>query len=90
MKLVQAWLRGDGGDLMEELDDRFRLQMFQFRRSDAVESLTRTEESAAEQVLDPEFVSTQLKPDGPVTVTTRLALPRRRTGSLRSRAARPS
>ncbi len=65
--LVKGWLKGDGGELLNEFDDRFRLQMFQFRRSDEVTGFELSVDATAEDSVEADHLISQYAPDGPVT-----------------------
>ena len=65
--LVKGWLKGDGGELLNEFADRFRLQTFQFSRSDEVTGLELVKDTGDEAAVDAEHLVTQFTADGPVT-----------------------
>jgi hypothetical protein len=66
-EVVRSWLRGDGKKLLADLSDRFRLQLFQFRRSDEVSSIGLNEDGGEDGTIDAAHLVEQFQPDGPVT-----------------------
>jgi len=64
--LVKRWLTGDGSPL-DKLAERFRIEVFQFRRADEVAGLALANDDSANSEIDPEFVASQYTADGPIT-----------------------
>lgn len=65
--LVRAWLRQDGGKLLQELQERFRVQVFQFQKADEVTALELSSDPQADRTLAPEHLAQQFQASGSVT-----------------------
>ncbi|MDA0285073.1 MAG: hypothetical protein O3B86_17120 [Planctomycetota bacterium] len=63
---IKSWLTSDGNPL-GELAERFRIEVFQFRRPDEVSAIALSTDEAAESEVDPQHIAGQYKADGPVT-----------------------
>lgn len=64
--LVKRWLTGDGSPLAE-LAERFRIEVFQFCRADEVSGLALATDEAATSEIDPQYIASQYRADGPIT-----------------------
>jgi hypothetical protein len=64
--LIKLWLTSDGNPLAE-LAERFRIEVFQFRRPDEVSAISLSSDDSAESEIDPQYVANQYTADGPVT-----------------------
>lgn len=65
-RLVRAWLASEQNPL-KELSERFRIEVFQFRRPDEVTGLALSSEQGMETEIDPSYVAGQYRADGPIT-----------------------
>ena len=64
--LIRSWLTSDGNPLTE-LADRFRIEVFQFRRSDEVSGIALSTDEASPSEIDSKYVASQYTADGPIT-----------------------
>jgi len=64
--LIKSWLTSDGNPLAE-LAERFRVEVFQFRRADEVTGLALSTEETADAEIDPKYIASQYSADGPIT-----------------------
>lgn len=64
--LIRAWLKSEQNPL-RELSERFRIEVFQFRRPDEVAGLVLSTEQGTESDIDPGHIASQYTADGPVT-----------------------
>lgn len=64
--LVRYWLQHQDNPL-SELAERFRVELFQFRRSDEVSAIALSSGNSGNDEPDGEFIAKEYAPDGPVT-----------------------
>lgn len=66
-KLVNAWLGRDDGAMLKKLNEKYRVQVFEFSRADDVLELSLTAEGEEASGFDPKHLAEQYSTDGPVT-----------------------
>ena len=66
-KLVKGWLSRDNGRVLKDLIDKFRVQIFEFTRSDDIQEIRLTAQGEEAAGFDPGYLTGQYQPDGPVT-----------------------
>ena len=66
-RLVDAWLAREEGALLKDLNEKFRVQVFEFSRADDVQELQLTAEGEEDSGFNPKHLAMQYSPDGPVT-----------------------
>lgn len=66
-KLVDAWLARDEGALLRGLNQKFRVQVFEFSRSEDVQELPLTAEGDEDLGFDPKHLAKLYTANGPIT-----------------------
>ena len=64
--LIKSWLSSDRNPL-GELAERFRVEVFQFRRADEVAGLALATNDGTDSEIDPQYIASQYAADGPIT-----------------------
>ncbi len=64
--LVKNWLTSEKNPLAQ-LAERFRIEVFQFRRADEVSGLALATDDGTDSEIDPQHIASQYSADGPIT-----------------------